>query len=35
MSKHSTNKYRIPSKLWRLLKKHLPKEPKVRGRGRP
>ncbi len=38
MSKHSTkssNRYRIPSKLWRLLKKHLPKEPKVRGRGRP
>jgi len=35
MSKHSTNNYRIPSKLWRLLKKHLSKEPKARGRGRP
>ena len=25
----------MPGKLWKLLKKHLPKEPKVRKRGRP
>lgn len=25
----------MPGKLWKLLKKHLPKEPKVKGRGRP
>jgi putative transposase len=38
MKKDSTKSkkpYRIPSKLWKLLKKHLPKPPKVRGRGRP
>jgi putative transposase len=38
MNKHSTQSakiYRMPGKLWKLLKKHLPKEPKVRGPGRP
>ena len=38
MSKDSTkskNIYRMPGKLWKLLKKHLPKEPKVRRAGRP
>jgi putative transposase len=25
----------MPGKLWKLLKKHLPKEPKIRKRGRP
>ena len=34
-STKSNNHYRIPGKLWKLLKKHLPKPPKVRGRGRP
>ena len=27
--------YRIPTKLWKLLKKHLPKAPKIKGPGRP
>jgi putative transposase len=38
MEKDSTKSkthYRIPSKLWKLLKKHLPKAPKVPGPGRP
>ena len=38
MSKDSTKSrsiYRMPGKLWKLLKKHLPKEPKVRKAGRP
>ena len=38
MCKNSTkskSKYRMPGKLWRFLKKHLPKEPKVRKPGRP
>ena len=38
MSKDSTKSrsiYRMPGKLWKLLKKHLPKEPKVRKPGRP
>lgn len=38
MSKDSTKSksiYRMPGKLWKLLKKHLPKEPKIRKRGRP
>lgn len=38
MTKDSTksrNKYRMPGKLWKLLKKHLPKELKVRKPGRP
>jgi len=38
MSKDSTKSksiYRMPGKLWKLLKKHLPKEPKVREPGRP
>jgi len=38
MSKNSTkskSKYRMPDKLWKLLKKHLPKEPKVPSSGRP
>lgn len=38
MTKDSTKSnthYSIPGKLWKLLKKHLPKPPKVRGRGRP
>jgi len=38
MSKESTktkSKYRMPGKLWKLLKKHLPKEPKIRKQGRP
>ena len=38
MSKDSTKSnthYRIPGKLWKLLKKHLPKAPKVPGPGRP
>ena len=34
-STKSQSKYRMPRKLWRLLKKHLPKEPKVRKPGRP
>ena len=34
-STKSNNHYRIPGKLWKLLKKHLPRAPKVRGRGRP
>ncbi len=25
----------MPGKLWKFLKKHLPKEAKVKGRGRP
>lgn len=38
MSKDRTKSksiYRMPGKLWKLLKKHLPKEPKIRKRGRP
>jgi putative transposase len=38
MNKDSTKTariYRMPGKLWKLLKKHLPKEPKVKTRGRP
>ncbi len=38
MNKDSTKSnphYRIPGKLWKLLKKHLPKAPKVPGPGRP
>mgnify|MGYP005859942057 FL=1 len=38
MTKDSTKSksiYRMPGKLWKLLKKHLPKEPKVRKPGRP
>ena len=38
MSKDSTkskSNYRMPGKLWKLLKKHLPKEPEVRRPGRP
>jgi putative transposase len=38
MPKNSTKSkslYRMPGKLWRLLKKHLPKEPQVRMAGRP
>lgn len=38
MSKDSTKSkhiYRMPGKLWKLLKKHLPKEPTVRKPGRP
>ena len=38
MSKDSTKSnshYRMPGKLWKLLKKHLPKEPQVRMPGRP
>jgi len=40
MKKDSTKpkkatQYRMPSKLWRLLKKHLPKPPKEKGPGRP
>jgi transposase len=38
MSKDNTKPksiYRMPGKLWKLLKKHLPKEPKVRKPGRP
>jgi putative transposase len=38
MSKDSTkskNLYRMPGKLWKLLKKHLPREPKIREPGRP
>jgi len=34
-STKSTNQYRIPSRLWKLLKKHLPKPSKIPGRGRP
>lgn len=34
-STKSNNHYQIPVKLWKILKKHLPKQPKVRGRGRP
>ena len=34
-STKSNNRYSIPGKLWKLLKKHLPRAPKVRGRGRP
>lgn len=38
MSKDSTKSksiYRMPGKLWKLLKKHLPKQPQVRKPGRP
>ena len=38
MAKDSTkskSNYRMPGKLWKLLKKHLPKEPKIRKPGRP
>jgi len=38
MTKDSTKSksiYRMPGKLWKLLKKHLPKEPQVRKPGRP
>jgi len=38
MSKNSTKTkslYRMPGKLWKLLKKHLPKPPKNRKPGRP
>lgn len=38
MPKDSTKSksiYRMPGKLWKLLKKHLPKEPKNRKPGRP
>lgn len=38
MAKDSTKSksiYRMPGKLWKLLKKHLPKEPKNRKPGRP
>lgn len=38
MTKDSTKSksiYRMPGKLWKLLKKHLPKEPKNRKPGRP
>ena len=38
MAKDSTKSksiYRMPGKLWKLLKKHLPKEPKIRKPGRP
>jgi putative transposase len=31
----SKKHYRMPGKLWKLLKKHLPKEPTVRTPGRP
>ncbi|MGP8337524.1 MAG: IS5 family transposase [Methanosarcinaceae archaeon] len=31
----TTSQYSIPGKLWKLLKKQLPKEPKKKGRGRP
>jgi putative transposase len=31
----TTGQYSIPGKLWKLLKKQLPKEPKKKGRGRP
>ena len=31
----SNNQYSIPGKLWKLLKKQLPKAPKQKGRGRP
>jgi transposase len=31
----SKSLYRMPGKLWKLLKKHLPKEPKIRKPGRP
>ena len=34
-STKSESKYRMPGKLWKLLKKHLPKEPNVRKPGRP
>jgi len=34
-STKSKNHYCIPGKLWKLLKKHLPKAPKVRRPGRP
>lgn len=34
-STKSRNKYRMPGKLWKLLKKHLPKTSVVRKRGRP
>jgi len=34
-STKSKSKYRMPGKLWRLLKKRLPKEPKTKKRGRP
>lgn len=40
MKKDSTKpkkatRYRMPTKLWRLLKKHLPKSPKEKRAGRP
>jgi putative transposase len=31
----TTGQYNIPGKLWKLLKKQLPKEPRKKGRGRP
>ena len=34
-STKSNKHYSIPGKLWKLLKKNLPKPPKERGRGRP
>lgn len=34
-STKSKSIYRMPGKLWKLLKKHLPKEPKVSKPGRP
>ena len=38
MSKNTTKPksiYRMPGKLWKFLKKHLPKKPKVKKPGRP
>ena len=40
MKKDSTKtqkakQYRMPGKLWRFLKKHLPKPPNKKGPGRP
>ena len=34
-STKSKQPYRMPGKLWKLLKKHLPKPAKVSGPGRP
>ena len=34
-STKSKNHYHIPGRLWKLLKKHLPKAPKVPRPGRP
>ena len=31
----NVNYFRVPRQLWRRVKKHLPKEPKKRGPGRP